>query len=272
MPPATEEAAAEPSTGDVDAPTAVHLRFSDDHPQPAELAASPPHADTDIHTDSVSVSAAESAILPQPTDAEPLTAAASARGVTTTDACASVEGGVDRTHHSLHVRSAPRVETSGLLPSLDAGTGAHVRFADSDGSDGEGGEDGDGGDEVGEGGEGDEGGEHGEGGESGEDDSVAGQGLARRKQGRSRRDPAWVRWEEAPAGVSRKYWYQRYRLFSRFDEDVRMDEEGWYSATPEQLSVYQVRQRIYVPDAVLRTHAHRVTGPAGGAHSADAAY
>jgi hypothetical protein len=49
-----------------------------------------------------------------------------------------------------------------------------------------------------------------------------------------------VRGEEAPAGVSRKYWYQRYRLFSRYDDGVLMDDEGWYSATPEQLSVYQV--------------------------------
>lgn len=233
LPPATEEAAAQSSTGYVDVPVAVHVRFSDDDPQPAELAASPPHA----NTDSNSVSAAESAQLPQPTDAELMTAAASARDVTTTDVCASVEGGVDRTHHLLHVRPTPRVQTSGLLASLDASTGAHVRFADSDGSDGEGSEGGDG-SGVGEDGEGDAGGE------SGEDDSAAEQGSAQRKQGRSRRDPAWVRWEEAPAGVSKKYWYQRYRLFSRFDEDVRMDEEGWYSATPEQLSVYQVTQRI----------------------------
>jgi hypothetical protein len=253
LPPATEEAAAQSSTGYVDAPVAVHLRFSDDDPQPAELAASPPHADTD----SSSVSAAESAQLPQSTEAELMTAAASARGVTTTDACASVEGGVDQTHHSLHARPAPRVQTSGLLAALDVSTGTHVRFADSDGSDGEGSEGGDGG-EVGEDGEGDAGGE------SGEDDSAAGQGSARRKQGRSRRDAAWVRWEEAPAGVSKKYWYQRYRLFSRFDEDVRMDEEGWYSATPEQLSMYQVTQHIQVADAVLRTHAHPVTGASGG--------
>lgn len=33
-----------------------------------------------------------------------------------------------------------------------------------------------------------------------------------------------------------KYWLQRYTLFSRFDEGVMMDEEGWYSVTPEVLA------------------------------------
>lgn len=33
-----------------------------------------------------------------------------------------------------------------------------------------------------------------------------------------------------------KYWDQRYRLFSRFDRGVRMDNESWYSVTPESIS------------------------------------
>lgn len=33
-----------------------------------------------------------------------------------------------------------------------------------------------------------------------------------------------------------KYWLQRYILFSRFDEGVLIDEEGWYSVTPEILA------------------------------------
>lgn len=33
-----------------------------------------------------------------------------------------------------------------------------------------------------------------------------------------------------------KYWAQRYRLFSRFDEGIRIDYEGWYSVTPEAIS------------------------------------
>ncbi|XP_014274272.1 trimethylguanosine synthase isoform X2 [Halyomorpha halys] len=33
-----------------------------------------------------------------------------------------------------------------------------------------------------------------------------------------------------------KYWYKRYRLFSRFDEGIKLDEESWYSVTPEKVS------------------------------------
>jgi trimethylguanosine synthase len=33
-----------------------------------------------------------------------------------------------------------------------------------------------------------------------------------------------------------KYWNQRRRLFSRFDQGVLLDEEGWFSVTPEQIA------------------------------------
>ncbi|KAM8966645.1 trimethylguanosine synthase [Pelodytes ibericus] len=33
-----------------------------------------------------------------------------------------------------------------------------------------------------------------------------------------------------------KYWAQRYRLFSRFDEGIQLDEEGWFSVTPEKIA------------------------------------
>ena len=33
-----------------------------------------------------------------------------------------------------------------------------------------------------------------------------------------------------------KYWAQRYRLFSRFDEGIKMDKEGWFSVTPERIA------------------------------------
>jgi len=39
-----------------------------------------------------------------------------------------------------------------------------------------------------------------------------------------------------------KYWMQRYRLFSRFDEGVKMDEESWYSVTPEKIAVHHARR------------------------------
>ncbi|KAH9303971.1 hypothetical protein KI387_008375, partial [Taxus chinensis] len=35
---------------------------------------------------------------------------------------------------------------------------------------------------------------------------------------------------------STKYWCQRYQLFSRFDEGVQLDEEGWFSVTPEVIA------------------------------------
>ena len=33
-----------------------------------------------------------------------------------------------------------------------------------------------------------------------------------------------------------KYWVQRYRLFSKYDEGILMDEEAWYSVTPEKIA------------------------------------
>uniref|UniRef100_A0A5B6Z4X3 Trimethylguanosine synthase n=1 Tax=Davidia involucrata TaxID=16924 RepID=A0A5B6Z4X3_DAVIN len=33
-----------------------------------------------------------------------------------------------------------------------------------------------------------------------------------------------------------KYWCQRYLLFSRFDDGIKMDEEGWFSVTPEPIA------------------------------------
>eukprot|EP00057_Strongylocentrotus_purpuratus_P021320 XP_011675794.1 PREDICTED: trimethylguanosine synthase isoform X2 [Strongylocentrotus purpuratus] len=39
-----------------------------------------------------------------------------------------------------------------------------------------------------------------------------------------------------------KYWAQRYRLFSRFDEGIKLDEEGWYSVTPERIAEHQAER------------------------------
>ncbi|XP_067140079.1 trimethylguanosine synthase [Centruroides vittatus] len=33
-----------------------------------------------------------------------------------------------------------------------------------------------------------------------------------------------------------KYWTQRYRLFSRFDEGIKLDFESWFSVTPERIA------------------------------------
>ncbi|KAL8513874.1 hypothetical protein ACS0TY_013116 [Phlomoides rotata] len=40
---------------------------------------------------------------------------------------------------------------------------------------------------------------------------------------------------EVPSSIS-KYWCQRYLLFSRFGEGIKMDEEGWFSVTPEPIA------------------------------------
>lgn len=34
----------------------------------------------------------------------------------------------------------------------------------------------------------------------------------------------------------KKYWSQRYRLFSKWNEGIMMDRESWFSVTPEQIA------------------------------------
>lgn len=35
-----------------------------------------------------------------------------------------------------------------------------------------------------------------------------------------------------------KYWCQRYLLFSRFDDGIKLDREGWFSVTPERIALH----------------------------------
>ncbi|XP_062019683.1 uncharacterized protein LOC133736263 isoform X2 [Rosa rugosa] len=39
-----------------------------------------------------------------------------------------------------------------------------------------------------------------------------------------------------------KYWSQRYLLFSRYDDGIKMDEEGWFSVTPEALAMHHAQR------------------------------
>ncbi len=39
-----------------------------------------------------------------------------------------------------------------------------------------------------------------------------------------------------------RFWFQRYSLWSRFDDGVLMDEAGWFSVTPEVLAWHHARQ------------------------------
>lgn len=52
-----------------------------------------------------------------------------------------------------------------------------------------------------------------------------------------------------------KYWLQRYSLFQRFDEGILMDEEGWYSATPEVIAAHQAIKCRYGKCVVRSTSA-----------------
>ena len=46
-----------------------------------------------------------------------------------------------------------------------------------------------------------------------------------------------------PSEVPDKYWAQRKRLFSRFEEGIKLDKEGWYSVTPEVIAKH-IAQRM----------------------------
>ena len=46
----------------------------------------------------------------------------------------------------------------------------------------------------------------------------------------------------APEEVHRKYWDQRYRLFKKFDMGIQLDQESWFSITPEVVGVYLARK------------------------------
>ncbi|XP_042005538.1 trimethylguanosine synthase-like [Salvia splendens] len=39
-----------------------------------------------------------------------------------------------------------------------------------------------------------------------------------------------------------KYWFQRYDLFSKYDVGIKLDEEGWFSVTPEEIASSQARR------------------------------
>ncbi len=47
--------------------------------------------------------------------------------------------------------------------------------------------------------------------------------------------------EDAPA-VLHKYYQQRYDYFSRFDEGIQIDHEGWYSVTPEAIAAHTANE------------------------------
>ncbi|XP_070830715.1 trimethylguanosine synthase [Chaetodon trifascialis] len=57
-----------------------------------------------------------------------------------------------------------------------------------------------------------------------------------KKKKRKRMKKQQVPAEMAAEPELAKYWAQRYRLFSRFDQGIRLDREGWFSVTPERIA------------------------------------
>ncbi|XP_076151014.1 trimethylguanosine synthase [Alosa pseudoharengus] len=58
----------------------------------------------------------------------------------------------------------------------------------------------------------------------------------KKRKVRKRRPDADMPPEIAAEPELAKYWAQRYRLFSRFDEGIKLDHEGWFSVTPERIA------------------------------------
>ncbi|KAG8014383.1 Trimethylguanosine synthase, partial [Nibea albiflora] len=63
---------------------------------------------------------------------------------------------------------------------------------------------------------------------------------AKKTKKKKKKKKRWVK-QQVPAEMAAepelaKYWAQRYRLFSRFDEGIRLDREGWFSVTPERIA------------------------------------
>ena len=55
-------------------------------------------------------------------------------------------------------------------------------------------------------------------------------------------DEAFCLRHGAPAEVHLKYWNQRYRLLSKFDQGILLDAESWYSITPESIARYLTKR------------------------------
>eukprot|EP00934_Nitzschia_sp_Nitz4_P002039 Nitzschia sp. Nitz4//scaffold57_size113557//8782//10189//NITZ4_003979-RA/size113557-augustus-gene-0.167-mRNA-1//1//CDS//3329554810//2039//frame0 len=51
--------------------------------------------------------------------------------------------------------------------------------------------------------------------------------------------------------VPHKYWSQRHRLFSKFDDGIQLDKESWYSITPEAIAVYTATKMVDDEEGVV---------------------
>lgn len=42
----------------------------------------------------------------------------------------------------------------------------------------------------------------------------------------------------------KKYWFQRFRLFSKLNSGILMDREGWFSVTPERVAQHIANRMV----------------------------
>ena len=75
-----------------------------------------------------------------------------------------------------------------------------------------------------------------------------------------------------PSGVPPKYWAQRYRLFSRYDEGARLEGDMWFSVTPEAAALHQAQRAAssgarLVLDAFAGAGGNTVAFARAGAHA-----
>jgi len=75
-----------------------------------------------------------------------------------------------------------------------------------------------------------------------------------------------------PAGVPAKYWAQRYRLFSRYDEGAALHGDMWFSVTPEAAALHQAQRAVaggahLVVDAFAGAGGNTVAFARAGAHA-----
>lgn len=64
------------------------------------------------------------------------------------------------------------------------------------------------------------------------------------RKGQDTRRPKWLP-EDMPLHL-KKYWLQRYSLFTKFDQGILLDEESWYSVTPEAIAKHQAERFLKV--------------------------
>jgi trimethylguanosine synthase len=50
--------------------------------------------------------------------------------------------------------------------------------------------------------------------------------------------------------VADKYWAQRKRFFSKFDDGIKLDKESWYSVTPESIAGHTARRVSKMTESV----------------------